>query len=1157
MNESQTTPPHQRAPSGRFVARAGRRLYEIQHVDEMPPFLMTVVGDSDLWLYLSSSGALTAGRVEPERCLFPYETDDRLHAAGGLTGPVTLVRFADGSLWRPLDPRPLTPGRTRRLLRTPIGDAVILEETDAASGLTFRSEWSLSDAHGIVRRCELELDEGADAIEIDLLDGLVNLMPANVPLGTQQTSSTLVDAYKRSELDDETSLAIYALEAAISDRPEASESLRANIVWRAGLEGATVCLSDRAVRDFKHGRTPRSEHLNTGRRGAYLCCARVSLQPGTSERWAIAGDVYLDHAAIVWRRRWLASRVDRLEAIERDLAEGLERLETLLDQADGAQMSADASVCAAHRSNVLFNAMRGGVPPEGYSVDAADFRRFLHTRHRPIAGRHDGFVARLGDQLSIEELVSAAEDTGDPQLVRLAMEYLPLTFGRRHGDPSRPWNRFRIRMRHADGSRALGYEGNWRDIFQNWEALCRSYPALLPGIIAKFVNASTLDGHNPYRISEGGIDWEVPDPEDPWSNIGYWGDHQLVYLLRLIEQLRDTDPETLERMLESRVFSYADVPYRIRPFDALVRDPSASIHFDAAHDALVRARSEEIGSDGRLVLDETGEPHLVTLVEKLLVTALAKVSNLVPGGGIWMNTQRPEWNDANNALAGHGLSMVTLYQLRRFADFGVGLLAGIEDGETPISDAIGEWCDSALAALVRWLEVVDVDPDLSDDVRWNILRDLGRAAGITRQRLAERGLGGAGAYPTRAITDMLRLTRHACDHAIQRARRPDGLYESYNVVHLDERRGKAGVERLHAMLEGQVAVLSAGVLGAKESLDVLEALFASDLYRADQRTFILAPRVDRPAFLDRNIIPPDAVKASGLLGRILRERERRIAVLDEDGNARFHPDLVTRAELDARLAMLGEDPAWAELVRDDAKGVREAYERAFGHARFTGRSGTMHKYEGIGSVYWHMVSKLLLAAQDCVIEAMDRGEDPELIERLVAAYRRVRTGLGMHKSPGEFGAVPHEPYSHTPWRGGAQQPGMTGQVKEGVLYRMGELGVRLRDGELRFDPVLLDGAELLTEASAWRVRGVLDQTIELPAGSLGFTVCATPVVLSAGERARTGVVLDDGTSIELDAFSLGSEWTAEILGRTGRIARIEIEAPSLDATHAASRSLTS
>ncbi len=41
----------------------------------------------------------------------------------------------------------------------------------------------------------------------------------------------------------------------------------------------------------------------------------------------------------------------------------------------------------------------------------------------------------------------------------------------------------------------------------------------------------------------------------------------------------------------------------------------------------------------------------------------------MPDGGIWMNTQRPEWNDANNALVGRGLSVVTLAYLRRYLAF--------------------------------------------------------------------------------------------------------------------------------------------------------------------------------------------------------------------------------------------------------------------------------------------------------------------------------------------------------------------------------------------------------------------------------------------------------------------------------------------------------
>ena len=74
----------------------------------------------------------------------------------------------------------------------------------------------------------------------------------------------------------------------------------------------------------------------------------------------------------------------------------------------------------------------------------------------------------------------------------------------------------------------------------------------------------------------------------------------------------------------------------------------------------------------------------MNFIEKILATVLAKVSNFIPEGGIWMNTQRPEWNDANNALVGNGVSMVTLYYLRRFLDFFEGMLEG-ENGEVKLS----------------------------------------------------------------------------------------------------------------------------------------------------------------------------------------------------------------------------------------------------------------------------------------------------------------------------------------------------------------------------------------------------------------------------------------------------------------------------------------
>jgi hypothetical protein len=199
-----------------------------------------------------------------------------------------------------------------------------------------------------------------------------------------------------------------------------------------------------------------------------------------------------------------------------------------------------------------------------------------------------------------------------------------------------------------------------------------------------------------------------------------------------------------------------------------------------------------------------------------------------------------------------------------------------------------------------------------------------------------------------------------------------------------------------------------------------------------------------------------------------------------DGVVRFAPALTSRDALEAVGADLGD--ALPVLV--------EAYERVLRHHAFTGRSGTMFGYEGLGCIYWHMVAKLLLAVQEHVFAAADAGA-PEL-EALTAHYRRVRDGLGYRKSAAEYGAFPADPYSHTAAEGGAQQPGMTGQVKEEILTRWGELGLRVRDGHVCFDPVLLDASELPHD------------------GALTFTWARVPYTYRRGPVTRLRVQTADG-----------------------------------------------
>ena len=83
----------------------------------------------------------------------------------------------------------------------------------------------------------------------------------------------------------------------------------------------------------------------------------------------------------------------------------------------------------------------------------------------------------LPERFDLDHLKMIVKKDEDQNFKRLCLEYLPLKFSRRHGDPSRPWNKFSINTRsEVDGSKILDYQGNWRDIFQNWEALVHSYP---------------------------------------------------------------------------------------------------------------------------------------------------------------------------------------------------------------------------------------------------------------------------------------------------------------------------------------------------------------------------------------------------------------------------------------------------------------------------------------------------------------------------------------------------------------------------------------------------------------------------------------------------------------------------------------------------------
>jgi hypothetical protein len=806
---------------------------------------------------------------------------------------------------------------------------------------------------------------------------------------------------------------------------------------------------------------------------------------------------------------------------------------------DAFQRTAEENVTAHHYANVLFNILRGGTFDDQYRISARHFRSAVEAFNREVFERHRIALHALPDALELSELLSIVEALGDPQLDRLTREYLPITFGRRHGDPSRPWNQFAIQLEDERGDKLLAYQGNWRDIFQNWEALTFSFPEFIEGVVAKFLNASTADGYNPYRISNEGIDWEVEDPDDPWSYIGYWGDHQIVYLLRLLEWSFRFHPERLVGLLDRRVFAYANVPYRIKPFERLLEDAKSTVLYDEALAERIARRVADRGADGKLIWDASGEVYQVTLLEKLLVPLLAKLGNLVLDGGIWLNTQRPEWNDANNALVGHGLSMVTLYYARRYVEFLLSFI-GQRSGSLHLSGEVGEWLSETAEILGEFRPQLGSGP-VDETTRYRVLTRLGGAAAKYRQRVyRQEGFLGTTECSLRRVGTMLADALAVLEHSLQHGERKDHLFHAYNLLHLQD--GAVEVEPLQAMLEGQVAALSSGAMPPAKAAELLEALFQSEMYREDVRTFMLYPDRRLPGFLEKNRIPADRLESIPLLRSMIDRGDGRIVSRDAEGCYRFNADLHNANDLRARLNEL--EVELGDAVREAREPILALYEMVFHHKAFVGRAGTMFGFEGLGSVYWHMVSKLLLAAQESFFAALDHGADEPTCRRLGRLYYRIREGLGFNKTPQEYGAFPTDPYSHTPKHAGAQQPGMTGQVKEEILTRFGELGVRVHEGTVRFEVGLLRRREFVASPKTLCFLDVDGKWQEstVPRSGLAFTWCQVPLVyrLDDASAPSVAVTLDDGSRLDVGELLLPSDLSAQLFRRNGRIRRIDV-----------------
>ena len=416
---------------GSYVDIEGDSYYKIANSNNLRPFFMSIVSDSNHWLFISSNGGISAGRKDRDLALFPYYTDDKITESTEITGSKTILQIHTKNkifLWEPFSDRyEGIYNINRNLYKNSLGNKIIFEEINHDLGLTYSYQWSSSNKFGFVKKATL-INNTKEIIKVTLVDGIQNILPYGISAELQNSKSNLVDAYKKSELEAEIGLGIYKLSAIIVDKAEPSEALKTNIAWSIGLETPKHLISSLQLNDFRKGISLKQEKDIKAEKGAYFVSTDLNLLPQNKKSWLIVANVNQGSSAVVEMINLLKSDVNLKSQIINDIELGSKNLIDLVATADGLQITSDNLRSSRHFSNTLFNIMRGGVFDDNYQIDSADFIKYISKANKNVYTQNKKFLEQLPEIFSKNILTDAVVEIANSDFKRLVLEYLPLKF---------------------------------------------------------------------------------------------------------------------------------------------------------------------------------------------------------------------------------------------------------------------------------------------------------------------------------------------------------------------------------------------------------------------------------------------------------------------------------------------------------------------------------------------------------------------------------------------------------------------------------------------------------------------------------------------------------------------------------------------------------
>ena len=145
---------------GEEINVEGESFYKISNSDFMRPFFMSIVSNSDHWMFISSNGSLSAGRKNCNYAIFPYYTDDKITENGETTGSKSIFLINTNGkkyLWEPFSKRHEgVYNVSRNLYKNVLGNKVIFEEINHDLNVVFSYEWNSSNKYGFLRKSRLK-----------------------------------------------------------------------------------------------------------------------------------------------------------------------------------------------------------------------------------------------------------------------------------------------------------------------------------------------------------------------------------------------------------------------------------------------------------------------------------------------------------------------------------------------------------------------------------------------------------------------------------------------------------------------------------------------------------------------------------------------------------------------------------------------------------------------------------------------------------------------------------------------------------------------------------------------------------------------------------------------------------------------------------------